>query len=473
MNSICKRIFDISLAVAGLVVSAPIMAVIAILLWLESPGKVIFSQERLGLKRRPFRMHKFRKFPAHWGDQGPGVTAACDARMTRIGAILERTKLDELPQLWNILKGEMSFVGPRPESIRFEDLFAGRYRELLEYIPGIFGPNQIAFRNECELYPPDEDPENYYRCVLFPQKAEKDITYFKRATFLRDILWIFKGLWVSIAGVINWRRFLGLHARILILDMLMIEIAWIAANFVRYSGLPGGMPLNSVTTGAWLLPPVLIIGMLLGGCYLHPVRNFSLPDAIRLSVVVSLTWTSGFLLLIGIHRNISIYLGPLFLLILMSLLVLPRIVNRIRWEKKSAIKPQSPCNIAIYGAGRWGIAMAELLDNGTQGGSLVGFIDDDLKLRGRRVCGNPVLGRESDISTVYHVHRIDELWLTFLPGEHKRGRLKRICETHDIKMVVLPEVEPFSRLVVSPFSSTPPTGMKTSGTHHQRESDLH
>lgn len=108
MNAICKKIIDVTFASIGLAIAFPFMAIIALLIWLDSPGNVIFSQERLGFRGKRFRLYKFRKFPTHLKDEGPYVTAAGDARMTRIGAILERTKLDELPQLWNIIKGDMS-----------------------------------------------------------------------------------------------------------------------------------------------------------------------------------------------------------------------------------------------------------------------------------------------------------------------------------------------------------------------------
>ena len=127
MNAICKRIIDLALASIGLVIAMPLMALIAIAVWLDSPGKIIFAQERLGLHGNRFKMYKFRKFPANWKDSGPGITVPGDTRMTPIGRILERTKLDELPQLWNVLKGEMSIIGPRPESMRFANLFVGKY----------------------------------------------------------------------------------------------------------------------------------------------------------------------------------------------------------------------------------------------------------------------------------------------------------------------------------------------------------
>ena len=152
-----KRLLDIALSVTGLLIAAPVMLVIAIFIRIDSPGKVIFSQKRLGKNKNYFFIHKFRKFPDDWGTKGSGVTTQGDVRMTSVGAFLERTKLDELPQLWNILKGEMSFVGPRPESTRYEALFTDGYEKLLDFTPGIFGPNQVAFRNESEMYPADED----------------------------------------------------------------------------------------------------------------------------------------------------------------------------------------------------------------------------------------------------------------------------------------------------------------------------
>ena len=140
MDRWIKRAMDVVLATVGLILGAPLIALIALAVRLDSPGRAIFSQERLGLHGKVFRMHKFRKFPDSWGDRGSGVTVAGDARMTRLGRFLERSKFDEIPQLWNILKGEMSFVGPRPETLRFRDLFVGDLARVHDFLPGIFGP---------------------------------------------------------------------------------------------------------------------------------------------------------------------------------------------------------------------------------------------------------------------------------------------------------------------------------------------
>ena len=190
-----RRVFDVVVSLVGLIVFAPLMLLVAFAIWFDSPGPIFFSQTRLGQNGRLFRLHKFRKFhhqlPAN---AACAVTVKNDKRMTRVGAILERSKLDELPQLWNILKGEMSVVGPRPETLDFYDCFEGAYLRLLDHKPGIFGPNQVFFRNEGALYPESGDPQEFYRSVLFPLKARIDLSYFPQRKFLRDIAWMVRGV---------------------------------------------------------------------------------------------------------------------------------------------------------------------------------------------------------------------------------------------------------------------------------------
>ena len=110
--------------------------------------------------------------------------------MTAVGRVLRATKLDELPQFWNVIKGDMSIVGPRPESFAFADCFAGAPGHILNNKPGILGPSQVFFRNESALIPTDSDPCLFYRSVLFPAKARIDLEYYQRRTLLRDMGWI-------------------------------------------------------------------------------------------------------------------------------------------------------------------------------------------------------------------------------------------------------------------------------------------
>lgn len=193
-GAVARRIFDVAVAVGGLAVFAPLIVAISLAILLETGRPVLFSHPRLGCNGRPFRMHKFRKFRADCSNRGCAVTVDGDARLTRVGHFLMVTKLDELPQLWNLLKGEMSVVGPRPESLAFADCFSGRFAGLLDYKPGLLGPCQVLFRREGSLYPADEDPERFYREALFPMKAEIDLGYFPRRSLSGDLGWIAIGL---------------------------------------------------------------------------------------------------------------------------------------------------------------------------------------------------------------------------------------------------------------------------------------
>jgi lipopolysaccharide/colanic/teichoic acid biosynthesis glycosyltransferase len=190
-----QRLFDVALAAAGLIVLVPLMLLIALAIYIDSGWPILFSQIRLGQHGHHFGLRKFRKFyrvSAAAGNRA--LTLSNDNRMTRVGRLLARTKLDELPQLWNVLAGDMSIVGPRPESLAFADCFDERYRAVLDFRPGIFGPNQVFFRSEGRLYTGVGDPEAFYRRVLFPLKARADLAYFPHRTFRHDLAWISRGV---------------------------------------------------------------------------------------------------------------------------------------------------------------------------------------------------------------------------------------------------------------------------------------
>jgi len=446
MNQTIKRMMDVALALAGLIVAAPLMALLAVAIRVDSPGRAIFSQERLGRHGRVFRIHKFRKFPETWGECGSGVTVARDARMTRLGCFLERSKLDEIPQLWNILKGEMSFVGPRPETLRFRDLFRGEFARVHDFLPGIFGPNQVAFRNESKMYPPDRDPETFYREELFPQKARQDIAYFSRATVLSDCLWILRGLWCSVVGAVDWRGHARLRGRVFVLDGLAVVLAWLGANLARFDGVPAGVHWEVLVTGLWLMPLVVLPVMVLGGSYAGAVRHYAVGDLIRLTASSLTGWTLAFLLLLAFfERNAAVGLLPLALLLAVVMSVGVRVAQRQRVRRlRRGRDRQGQARLAVYGAGHRGTALLSLLEQGFPGTRVLGFLDD--RIAGQTVANWPILGAERDLDTVYQVHRINQIWLTFVPETHKRDRLQSWCWRHGVKLVVLPEVSPFLEL---------------------------
>ncbi len=183
------RWFDSVAAFLLLMFLLPVLTLIVLAIFLEDGTPILFRQPRLARHGGQFVLYKFRKFRTDLPANGPAVTLKGDQRFTRVGRILERTKLDELPQLWNVVNGDMSIVGPRPESLAFADCFNERYRELLRYRPGILGPAQALFRNESALYPEGQDPEKFYREVLFPAKAAIDMAYYASRSLRSDYAW--------------------------------------------------------------------------------------------------------------------------------------------------------------------------------------------------------------------------------------------------------------------------------------------
>jgi lipopolysaccharide/colanic/teichoic acid biosynthesis glycosyltransferase len=191
---------DIVFACAALFLLAPVILAVTLAIWIESGRPILFSQLRLGQKGRPFRMYKFRKFRPDCDDRGCPLTLQADGRLTRIGRLLAAIKLDELPQLWNVLRGDMSLVGPRPESLAFADCFRNGFEKIHEHKPGLFGPCQVLFRHESKLYPADAGAVEFYRQVIFPAKANIDLAYFSRRTLVSDLGWIFRAAWMIVAG---------------------------------------------------------------------------------------------------------------------------------------------------------------------------------------------------------------------------------------------------------------------------------
>jgi lipopolysaccharide/colanic/teichoic acid biosynthesis glycosyltransferase len=179
-----KRCLDVSAAGMLALFLAPFILVIAAAIKMESPGPVFYRSRRVGRQGSEFDMFKFRKM----NDRARGLklTVANDPRFTRLGSFLARTKLDELPQLWNILRGEMSVVGPRPEDAGYVAYQASRYRTILTVRPGLTGLSQLAFVRESSMFVGDS-PETYYLDRLLPQKVGMDALYAERHTLLMDL----------------------------------------------------------------------------------------------------------------------------------------------------------------------------------------------------------------------------------------------------------------------------------------------
>ena len=197
-----KRVFDLLLASLGLALLSPLLLVIAIAIKLDSPGTVFYRQQRVGRRGVPFRIHKFRTMRHDEHGAGPQLTVGADARITRVGAVLRRHKLDELPQLIDVLQGTMSLVGPRPEVPRYVALYPPELRaRVLSVRPGITDLASLAFRNEGELLAHAADPEREYLEVVLPRKLALAASYADAPSLGTDL----KILWRTLRLLISAR----------------------------------------------------------------------------------------------------------------------------------------------------------------------------------------------------------------------------------------------------------------------------
>lgn len=187
-----KRLFDMVCAALGLLVLSPVLLLCALLVGLTSPGGVLFRQERVGKDGVPFTIYKFRSMRKD--NAGLKISTSSDSRITPVGRVLRKTKLDELPQLWNVLKGDMSFVGPRPEVREYTDLYTPEQRQVLLVRPGITGLASIRYRNENDLLSASTDPNRTYIEEVMPAKLALDLEYIPCACVSYDIKLILETL---------------------------------------------------------------------------------------------------------------------------------------------------------------------------------------------------------------------------------------------------------------------------------------
>lgn len=191
-----KYLFDRSMALIGLICLWPVLLVVAILIKVKMPGgPVLFTQHRIGKDGKLFTMYKFRSMTM--SHSGSSISVAGESRITPLGAVLRKYKLDELPELWNVLIGDMSFVGPRPDVPGYADNLQGEDRLILKLRPGITGPASLKYANEEEILATVNDPIKYNDEIIFPDKVRINLNYYYHHTFLGDIKLIFQTIFRS------------------------------------------------------------------------------------------------------------------------------------------------------------------------------------------------------------------------------------------------------------------------------------
>lgn len=196
-----KRIFDLSVSVILLVLFAPFYLLIALLIKLDSFGPVHYKALRVGKNGRLFKLFKFRTMKVNSSNSGPAITQKSDPRITRVGKVLREIKVDEIPQLWNVILGDMSLVGPRPEDPRYVEKYDEEQRRVLLVKPGLSSPASIEYRHEEKLLSTQaENLEDYYVRQVMPKKLKIDLDYVENQSLIRDVAICFKTAYT----IIKW-----------------------------------------------------------------------------------------------------------------------------------------------------------------------------------------------------------------------------------------------------------------------------
>ena len=247
-----KRFIDILLSLIGILLALPFFPFIALLIKLESKGPVFYLGERVGKDGKTFKMYKLRTMYHLPVSIGASVCPAGDPRVTPMGRLLRRTKLNEVPQLLNVLKGDMTLVGPRPESPDLAAFYPPYAKEIFTVKPGLVGPNQILGRNEEEWYPPGVEPQQYYIEAILPKKLPIDLEYVRQTSTLNDLRYLMLGAKATLFKALSWnlvlqnRSQLGLFG----IDLVLSLSSMILAHLLRFEGWPSGTYAEQLSAAA-------------------------------------------------------------------------------------------------------------------------------------------------------------------------------------------------------------------------------
>ena len=446
-----KRCFDLAVALVGIVISVPIVLAAGILVIADSRGSVFFRQKRVGKDGKTFTLYKLRSMVNHAEQLGPPITSRSDPRITQIGALLRWLKIDELPQLWNVLRGDMSIVGPRPEAPEIVAGYSNEERKVLTVKPGIFGQNQIIGRNELDRYPEGVDVERYYKTVILPDKLKIDLGYVADHHFLRDLSLLFQGVWATVAGSFKLRYILEGRRRFafLLTDACLTFISYFVAFLLRFDG---EIPAYESSL-FWKLAPLLLVIRI--PLYIYFGLYQTLWQYAGINEIQGILKSVGLgslvfvvLSLLGGHYTHPRSVYVIEALVTIGLLGGFRIGSKILLERLHQLPgAKARRNVLIIGAGDDGEILArELVRRPELGLWPVGFLDNDLSKRGAKIHGIQVHGDCSMIKRVADVRNAKEVIIASpaLSAEETQG-IFSICRQAGVRV----RIAPFLRALAS------------------------
>ncbi|MGZ8377122.1 MAG: polysaccharide biosynthesis protein [Gemmatirosa sp.] len=460
-DRLARRTLDVIVSALALVALAPALAVVALLVRLADGGPALFRQERIGRGGRPFRMLKFRTMTVDAERTGALLTADGDARVTAVGRVLRRSKLDELPQLWNVLRGDMALVGPRPEVARYVAHYGPAERTLLDRRPGITDPASLAYINEGAQLAAADDPERHYVEALLPAKLAMNLAYAARATVWSDVAVLARTV-AAIAGrlvprvVLHWPRLLD--TRNLVVADLLRRRRWVIAAIVvvltvagyasayllRYDFL---VPASAART-LWQTVPLLLAVRLTVyahyGLFRGYWQHFGFQDL--LSVVAAATSSSllfavallGLQVLPDVGRAILV----LDWLIAIAMTGGAHFAARLVRERYVPLRGRPGRRALVVGAGEAAERLLRLCQHDARLDIRpVCLVDDAPRHAGQRLHGVPVVGTTDEVAAAAERHRV-ELIVIAVPSasaEEMRALVEKCMQTR-LSLKIMPSL---------------------------------
>jgi lipopolysaccharide/colanic/teichoic acid biosynthesis glycosyltransferase len=437
-----KHILDFLLALLGVVGLLPLLALVAVLIKFDSPGPILFRQKRAGRDGRLFEIFKFRTMVEGAHLMGSRLTVKRDPRITRLGRVLRWSKIDELPQLFNVLRGEMSLIGPRPEDPHFIQFYTPEQRRVLVVRPGIVGPSQIEGRDEIESYPDGvRDTESYYVKHILPPKLQRDLDYLDRATFWGDVALLVRGVWAAVRGAFRARYLWRRRRRIALMsaDLVLAVLAYALALLMRFDWQwpQAEYALQTMVLIALLRPPLLLYF----GAYQGIASYFGLWDLVAVfkAVTVGSIAAAGLTYFVGSQshpRSVFFIDWALLLSMLSSTRYLLR--TWARWRPRKRWEAREKAIIVGAGYGAEQISRA-LIDDPSVTYRPVGFIDESPERWGSTIHGIKVLGGTAELQLALSANGVRVVFVCLSDLTQTAAReVAEICAVAGVECRMLP-----------------------------------
>lgn len=445
------RLLDLTVSGLGLILLAPIFLVIGLLIKFTSSGPIFYRAARVGKNGHLFRLYKFRSMYVDADKRGPAITVHNDPRITPVGRFLRNSKLDELPQLINILRGEMSLIGPRPEDPKYVAIYTPEQCQVLSVRPGLTSRASVFYREE-ETHLQGDDWEETYKNQILPRKLTAELSYLEKRTFWTDLLLIIKTLMAITNGGQRMESMLALRNRhFFLLDILVLLFIPTIVLTLRLDGFSWWPQFGGALFFFTLVALVIKLSIFYGlGLYHRYWRYAGVNDLTLILVAVGLSTLVLSGLFIGFHDILGRYNLAMFRTVpvvdgMLTCLVTGGLRLGLRgfyhWRRQS-VQALSGRRVLVVGAGEAGaLVTREMQANPELDMEPVAFIDDDPAKVGTQIKGIPVLGTSNQIPRIVDEYQIQRIVVALPSAPFGRQReIMATCERTGITTHTLPGV---------------------------------